>query len=160
MEFRKLEFRNVQTDPSRHQFTGMETILLVPAPVLPLTSCPRAPGWIWPMEMDFLGWPLDTSLSRDSRASLRSRDLKLHTRGCYLDTWPVPRPPAVSAGPARGRGGLLGSVAGEGDGGGEVAGPGRRAALLQHGSIRSAEAAISNYIPRRGNKYFYSQIFY
>ena len=82
------------------------------------------------------------------------------TRGCHHDTWPVPRPPAVSAGPARGRGGLLGSVAGEGDGGGEVAGPGRRAALLQHGSIRSAEAAISNYIPRRGNKYFYSQIFY
>ena len=35
------------------------------------------------MEMDFLGWPLDTSLSRDSRASLRSRDLKLRTRGCY-----------------------------------------------------------------------------
>ena len=112
------------------------------------------------MEMDFLGWPLDTSLSRDSRASLRSRDLKLHTRGCYLDTWPVPRPPAVSAGPARGRGGLLGSVTGEGDGGSEVAGPGRRAALLQHGGIRSAVAAISNYIPRRGNKYFYSQIFY
>ena len=73
------------------------------------------------------------------------------TRG----TWP---PPAVSAGPARGRGGLL--VAGEGDGGGEVAGPGRRAPLLQHGSIRPAEAAIFNSIPRRGNKYFYSQIFY
>ena len=67
-------------------------------------------------------------------------------------------PPAVSAGPARGRGGLL--VAGEGDGGGEVAGPGRRAPLLQHGSIRPAEAAIFNSIPRRGNKYFYSQIFY
>ena len=101
------------------------------------------------MEMDFLGWPLDTSLSRDSRASLRSRDLKLHTRGCHHDTWPVPRPPAVSAGPARGRSGLRGSVAGEGDGGGEVAGPGRRAALLQHGGIRPAVAAISLYSEER-----------